>query len=252
MAKTTARPTGHTSGDNHRLFILKDKEVEALYGLPQFCDHEKAHYFTLEEEENSLLVLFRTAVSKIFFILQLGYFKARKKFFGSQLLLAQDDLCYLASRYFPHLGLQPEEMTISKPTRLQGQAVILEINGYRLCKGKIRTAFQEKASTVAAIYTKPIFVIRELFHYLKGHKIVAPAYLVLQDITGNALGEHLFRMERYTNQFLSESHKQVLDELLSQKESLYELTLLKGEPKDFSLKEMAGEIQYHLLLSPSI
>ncbi|MES2730110.1 MAG: Tn3 family transposase [Bacteroidota bacterium] len=249
MAKTTARPTGHTSGDNHRLFILKDKEVEALYRLPQFSDQEKAHYFTLEEEENSLLVLFRTAVSKIFFILQLGYFKARKKFFGSQLTLAQEDLGYLTRRYFPQLDLQPMEMTISKPTRLQGQAVILEITGYRLCKGKIRKAFQEKASSVAAIHTKPVFVIRELFHYLEGHKIVAPAYSVLQDIIGNVLEEHLFRMEKYADQFLSESHKQVLDDLLSQTDSLYALTLLKGEPKDFSLKEMLREIQYQPLLS---
>jgi len=244
MEETTNFP-----GGNHRLFILKDKEVEALYRLPQFTDREKADYFTLEEEEMALLVLFRTVISKIFFILQLGYFKARKKFFGAQLVLAQEDLGYLASRYFPQLSLQPREMTVSKPTRLQAQAVILEITGYRLCKGKIKKAFLEKARAVAAIHTKPIFVIRELFNYLEGHKIVAPAYSVLQDIVGNALGECFLQMERYTDQFLSDSHKQVLDELLSQKESLYALTLLKAEPKDFSLKEMLREIQYQGLLS---
>ena len=64
-----------------RLRILSDPEIEALYGQPRFTPDEQAEYFSLSLEEKLLAETLHSFKSRIFFILQLGYFKARRQFF---------------------------------------------------------------------------------------------------------------------------------------------------------------------------
>ena len=61
-----------------RLTILTPKELQALYGLPQFTDEERDAYFALDPRQKQALNVYRTFTAKTYFILQLGYFKAKK------------------------------------------------------------------------------------------------------------------------------------------------------------------------------
>jgi hypothetical protein len=61
-----------------RLTILTPKEIQAVYGIPQFTPEERDAYFALDPREKQALTGYRTFTAKTYFILQLGYFKAKK------------------------------------------------------------------------------------------------------------------------------------------------------------------------------
>ncbi len=64
-----------------RLHIISATEVAAMYGLPGFTSEDQARFFSLSARERAVLPQFHTYSSRIFFILQLGYFKAVRQFF---------------------------------------------------------------------------------------------------------------------------------------------------------------------------
>jgi hypothetical protein len=60
-----------------RLHLLAAADVAALYDRPSFTDDERTHYFTLVPMEVALLHTFTDPGVQAFFVLQLGYFKAK-------------------------------------------------------------------------------------------------------------------------------------------------------------------------------
>src|SRR6266550_531447 len=93
------------SDPGKRLTILTPKELQALYGLPQFTDEERNGYFTLDPREKQALQAYRTFTAKTYFILQLGYFKAKKQFFIFDLQTVADDVAYTLHRHFPQVAV---------------------------------------------------------------------------------------------------------------------------------------------------
>src|SRR5713101_2771597 len=57
------------------------------------------------------------------------------------------------------------------------------------------------------------------------------------------------RLERAVLEGIPEEQREQLDNLLTAEESLYQLTLLKHEPKDFSYQEVQKEVGKRTLLS---
>jgi hypothetical protein len=64
-----------------RLRILGEDEIDALYGLPHFSDDERPEYFSISPAEKRALDQLHSIKSRIYFILQLGYFKSHHLFF---------------------------------------------------------------------------------------------------------------------------------------------------------------------------
>src|SRR5262245_48514402 len=127
-------PTSHTA--QKRLRILREDEIEALYGRPCFTNEERAEYFSLSPGGKAELERFHAVKSRIFFILQLGYFKARQRFFIFRPHDVADDLRYIQAHYFPTAPCPAEPMT--KVTRLKQQHGILALCHYRLCTAEDR------------------------------------------------------------------------------------------------------------------
>ncbi len=69
-----------------RLQILGDDEIENLYGFPRFTSEEQIEYFTLLPKEFAAIEQLPPVESRIYTILQLGYFKAPPSLFYFQLL----------------------------------------------------------------------------------------------------------------------------------------------------------------------
>jgi hypothetical protein len=83
-----------------RLRILGDDEIEAIYGIPRFTHEERRQYFSLSQPEKELLTELRSVKSQTYFILQLGYFKAKKLFFTFNLREVEEDVQYILQQYF--------------------------------------------------------------------------------------------------------------------------------------------------------
>src|SRR5205823_5932109 len=88
-----------------RLRILSEEEREALYGRPQFTHEERIQYFSLSPREQALLEQLHSLTSRLYCILQLGYFKARHLFFVFRLTDVAEDTKYIQERYFPNAQL---------------------------------------------------------------------------------------------------------------------------------------------------
>ena len=76
-----------------------------------------------------------SALSKVHFILQLGFFKATLQFFNCTFDEVKNDVCFILHKYFDNTRLQVN--TISKQTRHTNQKLISEINKFQTDKSGI-------------------------------------------------------------------------------------------------------------------
>jgi hypothetical protein len=101
---------------------------------------------------------------------------------------------------------------------------------------------EAKARQSAMVCSKPVYVFQQLMHYLQEQRIFAPGYSFMQDTVGQALTSEQARLTTIVCHHLQNPDREALNLLLSDSQGLYEITLLKREPKDFSLGEIKGEI----------
>ncbi|HEX9867919.1 MAG TPA: Tn3 family transposase, partial [Candidatus Tectomicrobia bacterium] len=225
-----------------RLRILGDDEIEALYGRPRFKAEDREQCFALSSSERELLQEFRSVRSQTYFILQLGYFKAKQLFFTFDLHEAEEDVQYVLEQYFPHGQLDDHQGTVNRRTILRQRRFILDLFGYRTCAAEERQQLQTKARQAAKVSSKPIYVFRELIQYLTDQRTVAPGYTILQNTVGQALTYEQNRLSDLVQTQLQDPEPEALQHLLEDSPGLYEITLLKREPKDFSPGEIKREI----------
>jgi hypothetical protein len=89
------------SSDAHRLSILTAEEVDDLYGLPRFTAEDQRLYFDVSAAERAVIDAGRTTSVAVHFMLQLGYFKAKRQFFLYGREAVRDDVCSILQEYFP-------------------------------------------------------------------------------------------------------------------------------------------------------
>ena len=232
-----------------RLRILTDEELDALYNRPCFSEEERAEYFALTSVELALVRSLRGASSQVAFLLQLGYFKAKQRFFAINFDELADDVSYLLAHYFPqipHACLRlPEQHTLLKHHRL-----LRAHFEYRACTAKERAQLADCASQAARLNSKPVYVFRELLQYLTKHQVVAPGYTVLQGIVGAALTAEQARLQGILQAHLESADYAALDSLIEAESGLHPITRLKHDPKDFSLGKMRRELERGAELQP--
>jgi hypothetical protein len=231
-----------------RLRILAADEIQALYGRPRFTYEERLEYFSLSPKELVVLEQLHSIKSRIHFILQLGYFKARQLFVAFSLEEVFEDRRYIMEQYFPNF--QFTDFEITKVTRLKHQRLILKLYNYRSCNAQKRRKLETKAQQAAMVCSKPIYIFREMMHYLQEERIVAPVYSFLQDTVGKAMTEEQNRLISIVRHHLTPSDIEALKALLSDSQGLYEITLLKREPKDYRMAEIS-DMEYHILAAVS-
>ena len=222
-----------------RLKILSADEIDALYARPRFTQEERDEYFALSTQEKATLGQLHSLKSKMFFILQLGYFKARRMFFVFALNDAPEDAAHVRAKYFSAFAdVDPE---IAERTRLKQQKLILDLCKYRNADTVIRKTLQARALQAAAVCGKPIYVFQELMHYLAQELVAAPGYSTMQDIVGRALVQEQRRLASIVDNHIDPSAQSALDRLLEDTQGLHEITLLKRDPRDFSNSEIRRE-----------
>ncbi len=231
----------HEEKAGNRLKILEDDEIDSIFSRPFFSDEERSIYFSLSATENAVMQKMHTYESRIYFILHLGYFKARQQFFDFETQMVETDINYIHRTYFP--GINQGISAVSKTTRLKQQSLILGICHYHACDATQQQKLEEKAQQLAKISSKPMYVFRELMDYMKQQRITIPVYSYLQDMIGQILKQEQSRLINIAQENLTDADTGSLDQLLSNPHGLYEITQLKREPKDFSNREIAQEIE---------
>lgn len=232
-----------TNTEQKRLRILGEDELTVIYGKPCFTHEDRRNYFSLSQPEKELLQILRSVKSRAYFVLQLGYFKAKHLFFTFELHEVVEDLQYVLKQHFDNSKIT-DLNSVDKSTRLKQQRLILELTNYRSCDTKERQQIEVRARKAAAVCSKPIYIFREIMNYLSEQRIVAPSYSYIQEtVVGKALTYENNRLITMMRNNLKQSDIEDLKQLLEDSQGLYEITQLKHEPKDFRLGEIKREIQ---------
>ena len=169
-----------------RLSILSNLEKYAFYGLPDFDHEEQQQYLIFNLKEESLIESCPSLHTKVYYALQLGYFKAKNAFFKFSLRdPAQGDINFITARYCNSQTLSVFKIT-KHENYLQRQK-ICELFGYRLWPNAFLPEVSCHAKMTARRDITPNFIANELLSFLKSQKIIRPGYTTLQDIVSTAL-----------------------------------------------------------------
>ena len=120
-----------------RITILEDAEIEELYGRPRFTYDERVHYFALTPEERAVADghYNYSLASRVLFILQAGYFKAKTLFFSFEIDEVVDDVKHVLQQHYPQYHDAALKSAIVKQTRHAQQRKLLELYDYmRRCR----------------------------------------------------------------------------------------------------------------------
>jgi len=124
--------------DSRRLSILTTREIDDQYGLPRFTEDDRLLYFDLSPAEREAVDGVHTTSAAVHLVLQLGYFKAKRRFFVYEHAAVLEDLHHILRRYFPERDPATVK-PLSKPTRLGQQEIVLgpvSADGSRSCSSR--------------------------------------------------------------------------------------------------------------------
>jgi TnpA family transposase len=226
-----------------RLHILTAEEIQNLFELPEFTDEERLLYFSLTETEIELVAKVRSFVSKLNFILQLGYFKARHLFFSFEFQNVSADVEFIRRMYFPKDKRNIHTLEkVAINTVLKHRRAIIELYEYQFCGQTEKKLIEQIAQNSAKISGKPIYIFREILNFLQIQRILLPGYSFLQDVISKALLVEIYRLQLLLKNKLTSNEIKKLEDLLTDSTGFYEITNLKREPRNFSFSEMKKEI----------
>ena len=228
--------------ESKRLYILAEHEIDQIYSIPNFNLNEKNEHFSLNIQEKNIAYWHKSPDSIIYFILQLGYFKAKKQFFSFSFQDVSSDTKYIIYHYFKAKKTFPYRDIIPKATHSIQQKKIIALFGYQKCTNVIKNNLLIKAKQLIFIDTNPLYIFKELMIYLENNKIIPPGYTFMQDIIGKVITEEKKHLIKIAKEKIPEKIKESLINLISDNNKFLKITYLKKIPKDFSQKEIKKEI----------
>lgn len=86
---------------NKNLTILPEAEQAALYEIPDFDDMQRLNYLNLTPEEQVLMRSRANLEAQVHCAIQMGYFKAKHRFFPFDWSEVQEDIDFIMQEYFP-------------------------------------------------------------------------------------------------------------------------------------------------------
>lgn len=234
---------------NKQLTILSELEKAAFYDLPVFNYEQRLQYFSLTDLELELALTRQNLSSQIYCILQIGYFKAVKRFFRiTWKTIDQEDCTFIMQQYFPHQYL--EQNKISNYEHYTQCLLIADLFEYKLWNQSYTKQLYVHANTILTRDINPQFIAIELLSFLKIQKIIRPGYTTLQTIVSDVVNTERKRLSNIMKTSLSAKDKKLLETLLVEEDSLSKLAAIKQDAKDFKLHIIIQECQKMAILKP--
>lgn len=224
-----------------RIQLLSSTEVEELYARPDFNTHEQYLYFALTPLEREALAQFSQTKTRIFFILQLGYFKAKQQFFNFTLDEVNSDVKFIVDTYYTEAAGMPFTGRISRDyVRIQRQ-IILPMFNYRNWTSDFVPEITTHIGDLLRYYPKGHSAFRQLLAYLDHKGIVIPSYTTLQDIFSRGYAEEENRLDVAVST-LPASISEQLAALVHRNDGITALNIIRADQKDFQYTAVKTEV----------
>jgi hypothetical protein len=195
-----------------RMKILTSHEEAEFELPPKFNSVERKRFFSVSTAFQELLESPRTTpTNKVCFLVTLGYFKARRKFFARQFI--QTDIEFVAHQ----VGINVLEISIenySKETYTRHQRLILQCLGYQAFDEMARAFTCTEVQALVRVQHRPKLIFLEVVQILTRKKITLPTYNLLADLIVEAINQHLQTLGDAVEKSLTKSQCEKLDGLL--------------------------------------
>ena len=154
-----------------RIRILSKIEHQDLYGVPVFDQNERLFFFQISLNEKITMECFKSIESRIYFLLQLGYFKAKSMFFTCPLSMENKDVQHILKHYFKDytLPLNP----INQRTCFDIQSRILQLFSWQRFDNNVKAKTTKMAVELVKICVDPRYIFDGLLDFLNAHQIVS-------------------------------------------------------------------------------
>ena len=86
-------------------------------------------------------------------------------------------------------------------------------------------------------------MLREWVDLLRRERVVLPGYTILQNLVRGALAFERKRLAGALEGLIGPEDARSLDRLLADDEGLHQITAIKRQPRDFSYRQLLGEIE---------
>jgi len=223
-----------------RIQILSDTEVNDLYCIPLFNPHERNEYFELSKSEQAYLNKYNTARTRIYFILQLAYFKAKQQFFNFEFHDVKHDVSHLKKTMFQNTTLKFNK-GISRKIRSKQIEDILKLTGYTSWNTDYSKEIINQISKLIRYHPQSHSALRQLFSYLENKQIVIPSYRSLQDMFSSAYANENKRLDGLMNS-VPKKIQIKLASLLVKSDGITPFNQIRGDQKDFKYKAVRLEV----------
>ena len=171
-----------------RMKILTRYEVAEFESPPKFNSTERKQFFSVSQAINELLAILRTPTNQVCFLILVGYFKAKRKFFGQQ--FSQLDVEFVAHQ----VGVNSSDVNIesySRETYIRHQRLILQHFGYQAFDEMARAFTCTEVQALVRVQHRPKLIFLEVVQVLTRKKITLPTYNLLADLIVESINQHL-------------------------------------------------------------
>jgi TnpA family transposase len=231
---------------NNRFNLLSDTEIQEIYARPIFNEDQRQCFFSLKESDYLVLNNYRRRKAKLYFILQLGYFRANQQFHDFRLEEVKKDTLYINSTYFSN-EITALSGKIARDTYQKQRADILNLEGYRQWNNQLSPKVKSRLIQLLRYFPKGDDTLRELLVYLNKQKITLPSYRTLQDLFTTCFSIERKRLGSIMG-YLPDEISLQLDEIIKNEDGISKLSLIRSDQKDFQYTAVKLEIEKVILL----
>lgn len=228
------------------LNILNQQEINNLYALPKFSKEERPYFFSIGDIEQTYIKRLLTTDAKIWFILQLGYFRAKKRFFDIDYSKSYQDLRYIRGMMG---GVDFNNGIPDKKAQARYRKKILEITGCQAIDQKARSSIQKFLREAARRNLKPRAIFSEVLEYFKCRNIELLDYSSLCNLIGAAIEAEHKRLYNIVRRNSNSSINETFTEFLRNGDNDYGFSFIKRDAKNLRFKEVGEELLRHEILA---
>ena len=222
-----------------RIHLLSQVEIKELYERPVFNHEERILYFTLNADEISITQQYSHAKTRLYFMLQLGYFKAKQQFYLFDLEEVIEDAQFVNTLYFNE-AIEKNGKITREYFKSQKESILklYHYSQFSDCKEKILSHL----CSLLRVYPKLHNALRQLLIYFDQNNIILPPYRTLQDLFTQAYRIEKNRLNQLVSSIPDHIQSQ-LTRLIQKNNDVTELNIARADQKDFQYTAVKLEIE---------
>src|SRR5574343_2070321 len=146
-----------------RMKILNSHEATEFDSPPKFNSAERKRFFSVSQAIKELLETLRTPTNQVCFLILLGYFRAKRKFFGRQFF--QLDVEFVTHQVEVNLSDVDVE-SYSRETYARHQRLILQHFGYQAFDEWAHTFVRSEIQALVQVQCRPKLIFLDIVQLL--------------------------------------------------------------------------------------